>query len=262
MLAHATHEMGRGWGFGLHEAMDQTGALIGPLIVALVLYRTGSYPTAFGLLLVPAILSLLVLLTARAMYPKPSELEVAVPHVERRKIDGPFWPYLAGAALIAAGYADFPVLAYHFAKASVFPAPWIPVLYSVAMGSAAVAALAGGRLFDRLGIRLLAGSALLSALFAPLAFLGGPGAALAGVVLWGIGMGIQESAARAAVAGMVPASRRAAAYGIFDTGFGVAWFIGSALMGILYDRSIGALVAFSVAAQVISVPLFLWVARR
>jgi MFS family permease len=262
MLAHATHEMGRGWGFGLHEAMDQTGALIGPLIVALVLHRTGHYPIAFAVLLVPAMLSLTVLLTARHMYPRPRDLEVSVPHVESRGIEGVFWPYLAAAGLIAAGYADFPLLAYHFAKTAVFPAPWIPVLYAVAMGSAAASALIGGRLFDRFGIVVLAASAVLSALFAPLGFLGGPRFAVAGVVLWGVGMGIQESAARAAVALMVPPARRAGAYGVFDTGFGVAWFLGSAVMGILYDRSVEALVAFSVVAQVSAIPVLLMVARK
>jgi MFS family permease len=262
MLAHATTEMGRGRGFGLHEAMDQTGALIGPLLVALVLHGTGSYRTSFAMLLVPAMLSLGVLLIARRLYPRPSDLEVAVTQVEARGLHGTFWPYLAAAALIAAGYADFPLLAYHFAKVSVFPNPWIPVLYAVAMGAAAVSALAAGRLFDRFGIRVLGASALLSPLFAPLAFLGRSAVAVGGVVLWGIGMGVQESAARAAVAGMVPANRRAAAYGVFDTSFGVAWFLGSALMGILYDRSVDALVTFSVIAQLAAVPLLLVVVRR
>jgi len=262
MLAHATQEMGRGWGFGLHEAMDQTGALIGPLIVALVLHRTGHYPAAFAALLVPAVLSLAVLFTARHMYPRPSDLEVPVPHLESRGIAGVFWPYLVAAGLIAAGYADFPILAYHFAKAAVFPAPWIPVLYALAMGAAAGAALLGGHLFDRFGIAVVAGSAALSALFAPLAFLGGTRLAVAGVVLWGVGMGIQESAARAAVALMVPSARRAGAYGVFDTGFGVAWFLGSALMGVLYDRSVAALVVFSIVAQLAAVPILLLVARR
>jgi MFS family permease len=262
MLAHATHEMGRGWGFGLHEAMDQTGALIGPLIVALVLHRTGHYPAAFAALLAPAMLSLLVLFTARQMYPRPSDLEVAVPHVEGRGIAGAFWPYLVAAGLIAAGYADFPLLAYHFAKAGVFPAPWIPVLYALAMGAAASAALLGGRLFDRFGIGVVAASTALSALFAPLAFLGGTRLAIAGVVLWGVGMGVQESAARAAVALMVPAARRAGAYGVFDTGFGVAWFLGSAVIGVLYDRSVTALVAFSMVVQLAALPLLTLAARR
>jgi MFS family permease len=262
MLAHATTEMGRGWGFGLHEAMDQTGAMIGPLLVAAMLHARGSYPIAFTALLVPAILSLAVLLTARRLYPRPSDLEVAVPKPESAGIRGVFWLYLAAAALIAAGYADFPLIAYHFAKQSIMPPAAIPVVYALAMGTAAASALIFGRLFDRFGLRVLVGSALLAALFAPLAFFGSFPTAVAGVALWGIGMGAQESVAQAAIADMVPAPRRAGAYGLFDTGYGVAWFLGSAAMGILYDRSLRSLVVFSVLAQLAAVPLLVLVARR
>jgi MFS family permease len=263
MLAHATHEMGRGWGFGLHEAMDQAGAFVGPLIVAAVLHRTlGHYPTAFAMLLVPAILSLLVLFTAHREYPRPSELDVAVPVLEPQGIPSRFWIYLAATALVAAGYADFPLIAYHFAKRSVVPMEWIPLLYAVAMGMDAVSALAFGRLFDRFGLAVVVVAVGLAALFAPLVFLGGGASAFIGMALWGLGMGVQESVVRAAIATMVPSTQRAAAYGIFGAGYGVFWFVGSALMGVLYDRAIGALVVFSVVAQLAAVPLLIVVARR
>jgi len=126
----------------------------------------------------------------------------------------------------------------------------------------AVAALVFGWIFDRLGFVTLALVSLLSALFAPLTFLGGFRAALAGMALWGIGMGAQESILRAAVAEMVSRDRRGTAYGVFNAGYGLAWFLGSALMGALYDVSLPALIAFSVAAQVCSVPLFLLAARK
>lgn len=263
MLSYATKEMGRGWGFGLHEFMDQTGALIGPLIVAFVLYRNGGhYPMAFAVLLVPAMLSVTMLLVARHQYPRPHELEVVVPELEPKGIPRVFWLYLAGAALIAAGYADFPLIAFHFARTSVVPAPLIPILYAVGMGAAAISALAFGRLFDRVGLPVVIVSAFIAAGFAPLVFLGGFTLAVIGMALWGIGMGVQESIVRAALADMVAADRRAAAYGIFDTGYGVCWFLGSALMGILYDRSITALIAFSVIAQLASLPILAIVARR
>ena len=104
------------------------------------------------------------------------------------------------------------------------------------MGVDAVAALVCGRLFDRLGFTVLGAVALVSALFAPLVFLGHFGVALLGMVLWGIGMGAQESIMRAAVGGMVPAARRGTAYGVFNSGYGVLWFAGSALMGVLYPK--------------------------
>jgi MFS family permease len=120
----------------------------------------------------------------------------------------------------------------------------------------AIAALVFGRLFDRTGLSILMVAALISSLFAPLVFFGNSTLALAGMALWGIGMGAQESIMKAAVAGMVPMDKRGSAYGIFNTGYGLAWFLGSALMGILYDHSISFLVAFSIVMQLASIPVF------
>lgn len=256
MLSHATAKMGRGWGFGLHEAMDQVGAMLGPLMVAAVLYLKGSYQTGFAVLAVPAIVTLGVLVTARVLYPRPRDLEAGETALKPAGFPRAFWLYLAAAGLVAAGYADFPLIAYHFATTSAVPDVWIPVFYAGAMGVDALAALLFGRLFDQKGISVLIVAALLSSLFAPLVFLGDVYAALGGMVLWGIGMGAQESIMRAAVAGMVSADRRGAAYGTFHAGFGLCWFLGSAAMGWLYDASLPALIAFSVGAQLASVPLF------
>lgn len=263
MLSHATTEMGRGWGFGLHKAMDQTGALLGPLVMAAALFATnGRYRLGFALLLIPALLSFAVLLAARREYPRPSDLEVKTVELETRGTSRSYWMYLAASALVAAGYADFPLIAYHFAKADAMPAAWIPLIYSLAMGVSAVVAPAAGWLFDRIGVTVIAASVVVAALFAPLVFLGGTALAITGMALWGAGMGVQESVVRAAVADLVPSDRRAGAYGVFDTGFGIFWFLGSSLMGILYDRSIPALVAFSMAAQLAALPLLVTVAGR
>jgi MFS family permease len=205
MLSHATTEMGRGWGFRLHEAMDQIGALLGPLIVAVVLFRREGYATAFGVLFIPAVLALSVLVLACLRYPDPRDFEIGTPPLETQGFPRVFWLYLAAIGLIAAGYADFPLIAYHLHKTSLVSAGWIPLFYAVAMGVDAVAALVCGRLFDRLGFPVLGGVALVSCLFAPLVFLGPFHVAMLGMVLWGIGMGAQESIMRAAVAGMVPA---------------------------------------------------------
>jgi len=262
MLSHATKEMGRGWGFGLHEALDQIGAMLGPLIVSAVLYLKGGYRNSFIILLLPAFLALSVLVAARLLYPRPRDLEAALPALRAKGLPQVFWFYLAAVALIAAGYADFPLIAYHFEKASTFPKIWIPISYAVAMGADALAALFFGRLFDRLGLSILILVALLSAFFAPLVFWGGFYLALAGMVLWGVGMGAQESIMRAAVAEMVSVDKRGAGYGIFNAGYGLAWFLGSALMGVLYDVSVSVLVLFSVMAQLASIPLFRLVGRE
>ncbi len=254
MLSHATKEVGRGWGFGLHEAMDQIGAMTGPLIVAVVFAWRGSYQAGFAALLLPTLLALSVLITARWLYPRPQELEAAKGDVQTRGLPRIFWLYLAGVALLAAGFADFPLIAFHFAKTGNVPEAWIPIFYAIAMGIDALAALLFGRLFDRYGLHVLLAAALISAGFAPLVFSNSFGAALAGMVLWGISMGAQESVMRAAIAGMVPRQRRASAYGLFNSGYGLAWFVGSALMGLLY-ANLPALIAFSVVSQLLAVPL-------
>lgn len=261
MLSYATQHMGRGWGFGLHEALDQTGATLGPLLVAGVLLWRGDYRIGFAVLLIPALASLSVLLAARWRYPRPQDLEPAGKPLSTQGYTRVFWIYLTGTCLVAAGYADYPLLAYHFARVGSVPPDWIAVLYAIAMAIDGLTALAMGRWFDRRGIAALVPVTAVSALFAPLAFGGGFGFAMAAVVLWGIGMGAQESIMRAAIAVLTPVARRGTAYGLFNMLFGVLWFAGSALMGWLYDVSIPALVAFSVLIQLAALPCFL-VAQR
>ena len=261
MLSHAAGHTGLGWGFGLHEALDQTGAVIGPLALGAVLYFGGDYRTGFAVLLIPALLALSVLLAARLLYPRPRDFELSGPTLEGRGLPSSLWVYLAAVALIAAGYADFPLIAYHFGKAEVIAPAWIPVLYAVAMATDAIAALGLGRMFDRIGLATMILATLGSLLAAPLAFLGGPTAAVVGMALWGVGMGAQESVMRAAIAQIAPAERRGTAYGIFNALYGAAWFAGSVLLGALYDWSVLALVAASMLLQAASLPVLLWVVR-
>ncbi len=263
MLSHAANEMGGyGWVFGLHEALDQFGAMIGPLAMAAVLARRGDYRLAFAVLLVPAFVNLALVMTARLLYPRPQDLESSPPNVHRKGMPNVFWVYLAGAALVAAGFADYPIMAFHWSRTNVASGEWIAVFYAVAMAVSGAGSLVLGRLFDRFGFLVLIALTLLSALFAPLAFLGGFWVALIGAAIWGLGMGVHESIIPAAVAPMVATERRASAFGLFTAGYGVFWFLGSAVIGMLYDVSIPATIAFCVATQFAAVPLFIWVGRR
>lgn len=262
ILSHATKQVGQGWGFGLHEAMDQIGALLGPIIVAVALYLKGSYKNIFLTLGIPAFFALAVLIIARITYPRPRDFEAVTHKIEAQGLPKIFWIYLLGIGFIAAGYADFPLIAYHFKKAAISSDNWIPIFYSIAMGVDAVAALIFGRMFDKIGVVTLAIAAAISLLFAPCVFFGGFALALLGMVFWGIGMGAQESIMRAAVATMVASHKRGSAYGIFNTGYGLFWFLGSALMGILYTKSIFAVVMFSVVMQLISIPIILFTKRK
>ncbi len=146
MLSHATKEVGHGWGFGLHEALDQAGAVFGPIVVAAVLYSQGGYRRGFGVLLVPALLALSVLMVAWRLYPRPRDLETTSEPTGDKTFPRTFWLYLAGAALIAAGYVDFPLIAYHFGRRETVPAGSIPLFYAFAMGVDALAALIFGAL--------------------------------------------------------------------------------------------------------------------
>jgi MFS family permease len=256
MLSHAAREIGYGWAFGVHEALDQFGALVGPLLVAFVLSHHGDYRRAFAILLVPALISLCLLVVARMLYPKPEDLESGVPDVHAEGLPRAFWIYLAGTALVAAGFADFPLIAYHFQRVDALDPIWVPIMYSIAMAVSGTGSLVFGRMFDRLGIGILIPLTLVSALFAPLVFFGGFWPVLIGSALWGLGMGVHESIVPAAVATMVPRERRPSAYGLFTAGYGVAWFIGSAIMGMLYDISVGAVVAFCIVLQLAAVPVF------
>jgi len=237
--------------------LDQFGGLVGPLLVAAVLSRRGDYRVAFAVLLVPALVTLSMLLVARLLYPRPEDLEANAPDVHAQGLPRVFWVYLGGAALVAAGFADFQLIAYHFEKADALDTIWIPITYSIAMAVSGTGSLIFGRMFDRLGIRVLIPLTLISALFAPLVFFGGFWPLLVGSALWGLGMGVHESIVPAAVATMVPPQRRPSAYGWFTAGYGVAWFIGSAIMGVLYDISISGVVIFCVLLQLAALPVFL-----
>ncbi len=184
------------------------GALFGPLVVAFVLAGRGNYRTAFAVLLVPAILTLCILIVARFLYPKPEDLEVSVSNVQPTGLPRVFWIYLAGAALVAAGFADFSLMAFHFQKAAVIPKTWVPVFYSVATAVSGLGSLLFGRLFDRVGFWMLIPLTLIAAASTPLVFLGGFKLALIGSAVWGLGMGVHESIIPAAVATMVPQQRR------------------------------------------------------
>ncbi len=262
LLSHAAMRVGKGFGFGLHEAMDQIGAVAGPLMVTAVLASSGSYQKGFAILVIPAVWGLVILLIGQRIYPNPREFEPTTQDLQGEGLPRLFWIYLGAVALIAAGFVDFPLIAFHLHQSGMTQPTQIPLLYALAMGVDAIAALVFGYWFDRIGIATLIIAIVFSLGFAPLVFFGGSTFAVMGMVLWGIGMGAQESILKAVVAGMVPPERRGSAYGIFNTGYGIAWFLGSALMGVLYDHSITLLIMFSVLLQSMAIPFLFWIERN
>jgi len=261
MLAHAGSELGQGWVFGFREAMDQTGATLGPLIVALILFTHGGFSLAFAVLAVPAVLMLVVLAAARRAYPRPQDLETVRP-LHAPVGSRAFWLYAAAGASLAAGFADFALVSYHFSRTHLISDALIPLLYAGAMLIGVVASPLLGRAFDRYGMGVVVAAFVVSAAFAPLVFFGSLGFAVAGVLLWGLGMAAQDALLPTVIARVAPPDRRASMLGAFDAVYGVAWFVGSTLMGALYDRSLVWLVSLSVVLQVVCAPPLLLLAAR
>jgi len=254
-LSHAATSLGSGRVFGINELLDQIGATVGPLLVAVFVAR-GGYVAGFGILIVPAIVTLALLIFAtRAgapFTPRRDEARVG-PTVHDAAA---FRRYAIGGALVAAGYIDFALIAFRFARDHVAGAAGISIWFAVAMAVGAVAAPVLGRFFDRAGAPVAGVAIGVTALATPLAFLGTGAFAQAGAALWGVGIAVQDALLLALVASVLAQRRRATSFGIYDLVIGIAWFVGSAVAGALLDRSAGALVAFSVVLQLAAIPFF------
>ena len=262
MISYAGKSIGRGWVFGLNESLDQAGATFGPLIVAFVLYIRGGYRTGFAVLLISALLCLATVVFARIWYPRPHEFdERSTEFLETKGFSRAFWIYVVGGALVAAGFADFSLISYHFKNAASISDTEVALFYAAAMGAAAITNLVFGRLFDRIGFPIGLLAFFVGALFAPFVFLGQFWLILGGTILWGIGMGAQNSILKAMLSGVISPAKRSTGFGLFYAVFGVGWFAGSALMGFLYDRSLGALIVFSIVCQLAALPIFFWAHR-
>ena len=254
LLSEATGKIGHGWGFGVHAAMDQTGAVLGPLFMAASVMKLQHFGPAFLRLAFPAAGALIALLVARLVYPKAGQ---ATPkQVQNKALPRVFWLYVVAAGVLALGFVDFPLMAYHFQKTALAQPAVIPLLFAGAMGVNGLAALILGRLYDRFGIQILSFGILISLVGLPLGFLGGPAAAIASVACWAVGMGAQDASLRSGISQVVSMNKRGSAFGAFNGVYGIMWFLGSATMGLLYDHSVLALVVFGAAAQLASAILF------
>ena len=280
MLAEAGAGLGQGKAFALHEALDQVGALLGPLLVGVALALSGTYGPGFLLLAVPGLAAMLILFRLKRRVPDPAVYEAAVPGgpapvpgaelpgaeppaaelsaADRTRVPMPrqYWVYAAFSSLTMFGYATFGLLSFHMVSSGLLPAALVPVLYAVAMGVDAVAALASGWLFDRIGLKVLLALPVLAAAVPWLGFSNNTALAVAGVLVWGAAMGVQESTMRAAVAGLAPAGRRGSAYGMFTACYGLAWLAGSFLIGLLYEQSLFALAVTVTVVQAAALAIF------
>jgi MFS-type transporter involved in bile tolerance (Atg22 family) len=251
--------VGHGWGFGLHSIMDQTGAVIGPLLMAAAVARAHHFGPPFLWLAFPAVGTMIALLMARILNPDRAP---GLKKQDTKVLPPVFWIYVCAAGLLACGFLDFPLLAYHFQSAKFFSPEAIPLLYAGAMGVNGLTALAFGWFYDRFGLNTLVFGILISLLALPLGFLGGAAGAVAAVACWATGLGAQDACLRSGIASVVSMNKRGVAFGAFNGVYGVMWFLGSIAMGLLYSHSFAALVAFGIAAQAASAVMFLQIRGR
>jgi MFS family permease len=243
LISFAAKRTGSGFGFGLHEAMDQIGAFAGPALFSLLLFAgpkgtdLAAYREGLLWLFVPAGLAVGITVIARFKFPHPQRFEIPTktPVVAFAGFPVGYWLIAAAAGLLAMGVTDFPLVGLHLTKTGAFPEEAIPLLYAGAMAIDAAAAMIVGRLYDRFGLKALAVLFAVEVFTAPLLFLLPLPGIIAGMALWGISVGTQESILKAAIGDRVTEDKRARAFGLFHTIFGAAWFLGSAIIGALYD---------------------------
>lgn len=259
LLATAAPVVGAGWAFGVHEAMDQIGAVLGPLLVSAVLFLGFTHRDAFALLTVPALLALAALFLARSRFAAAVE-----PHDRGGGATSPgrLVVYALFAAFTVAGFAQFPLIAYHLAVRHVVADPVVPLLFAVGTLVSSGAALVAGLLFDRVGLRAVSAVPLLTIVATPFVFSESVAAVVVGLAFWGVALGASESTIRAAVARLVPARARGTAYGTFNAIYGTALFLGGLALGAAYDRGASAAVTVAIALEVVALVVAALLFRR
>ena len=281
IMSFAASQEGVGKSFGIQEMLDQIGAFLGPVLLYLVMLfkTTGTtfeiYSTCFAVLAIPGAITIIMLLITRKKFPNPENFEPEAKEFVPFEMKKSFKYYIMGISLFAFGFIDYSLVIMHISRnftsiagglaetSSIINSGTISLLYAGAMLVDAVAALVFGYMYDKKGVKVLVLSTIISAPFSAFVFLGkSVPMVIFGVVLWGIGMGAQESILKAAVTTMVPKSSRATGYGIFECSFGIFWFLGSWLLGVLYDVSVPIMVVVSVVAQIAAIPMYISSAKK
>ena len=269
ITSFASFGLGQGKSFAILELLDQIGAFLGPVLLYVVmLFKTSGstferYSFCFAMLIIPAVITMLMLWLTRRKFPNPEQFEPTPKEYTPFKMQRQFIYYIIGISLFAFGFIDYSLIIMHVSRLNIFSSDTIPLIYAGAMIIDAIAALIFGWLFDHRGTLALVLSTMLSVLFPILIFgFGSRVPVLWGVAMWGVGMGAQETILKAAVATMVPKQSRATGYGIFECSFGFFWFIGSWLLGALYDVDLTAMIVVSMVAQLFAIPMYILSYRK
>jgi MFS family permease len=278
LISQAAKSLGTGFGFAIHEFLDQIGALIGPILLAFIFLSFGGatqsvadYQFAYSTLWIPFVLLMLVLFIAYFISKGSLNFEKTERKKETDKLSTIFWYYVIFTFLTTLGFINFVIFGYHFKVAGVLMDSEIPLFYGAAMIVDALFALMIGKMYDVVkikkknavsGLLLLITIPLMTATIPFLALLQNIYLIFLGVLLWGAVMGSHETIMRAAIADITPLAKRGTGYGIFTAVYGFAALFGGIAAGFLYDLSLSALTGFVLITQVCAVLMFLLMRRK
>jgi MFS family permease len=261
MIADTVKLGERGLAFGLHRAMDHTGAVAGPLIgylLVMVFAIDRNSPSAaeftkiFLAASVPAMAAVLVAaFYVREVRHKRSTndlVNLAPVRLSLRGFDTNFKRFLFIVAIFTLSNSSDAFLLLR-ARTAGIPVVAIPLLWAILHVSKVVSSLFGGHLSDTLGRRrlIVSGWVLYAAVYAGFAFVSNPVSVWILFLIYGIYFGLAEGAEKALVADLVRPEQRGTAYGLYNLAFGITVLPASLLMGALWDWR-GATTAFLVSA--------------
>lgn len=278
ILSMASKRIGTGLGFGIHEALDQFGGVLGPLVFTVVLSlgsasaESAAYRAGYVWFWLPFTVLLVLLMITRALLPNPETLEpAAAPSAADAPLGRTFWLYNTFTVLATLGFVGWPLLSYHFVAEGILDGATVALLYAISMGVDGLVAVAIGWTYDRLknrhgtpqgGLGVLVGIPVATALQAVLGFLvPSLPAAIAAAVLWGVVMGTHETIMKSAVADLTGIQRRGIGFGVFNTTYGVGVLVAGVSMGFLYEVGPWWIVGMSAVCQAAAMCVFLLLQR-
>ena len=265
LVADLTPPQIRGAAYGLRQSLDTVGAFLGPLLaIGLMIVWSGDFRMVFWFAVIPAMLSVL-LLAVGVHEPIAARAEHKAPPVHWRtlkQLSGAYWwIVIVGAVFTLARFSEaFLILR---ARENGLPDAFAPTVLIVMNAVYALSAYPMGRIADRMSHQklLVCGVVVLIVSDIALAQAQGLALVLAGVVLWGLHMGMTQGLLAAMVANAAPPALRGTAFGFFFFVSGLAMLVASVLAGLLWDK-LGAATTFYAGALFAAVALMMMLLRQ
>ncbi|MFA6755050.1 MAG: MFS transporter [Bacilli bacterium] len=270
LISFAAKDTGVGKGFAIGELLDQIGAFLGPLMLFIIMLLTkdkelyDQYQICFACLAIPAVICVGILIFAMTRFPHPEDFEKEPIEENTKNKKTPFILFMIGICFFAFGFLDFSLVTMHEDNIKLISTEYLPLIYAGAMLVDALSALVFGILYDKKGMLVLFISTMICSTYSLFIFsINEVWSMIVGIILWGIGMGATESVFKAALTNLSTKNKRSKAFGIFDSIFGLSWFLGSTALGALYDYEITTndhmiwLSIITIACQVIGAFIFL-----